>query len=145
RAGRRYGSSGVVEFRAVAAHSAVAERQRPVIDHELVGDELLAGLLVAGDDARDGLLAQDAITDSDIHALTDAQPLAPTRMVDIDRNRAHRDELAGLPCPRKVALRIAAEPTGEDPLQGVTLRHRAARVEIQDPRPRRTGLIIAVA
>src|SRR3954451_15396063 len=142
---RRHASAGVVEPRAVAAHAAVAERQRAVIDHKLVGTELLAGLLVAGDDARDHLLARDVVADAHVDALANAEPLAPTRMVDVDRDRPHRYQLAGLPRPRKMAFRSAAEPTGEDGLQHVTLRHRSARVEIQDPCPRRPGLIVAVS
>src|SRR4029079_18542015 len=51
---------------------------------------------------------------------------------------------AGLPRPREVALRVAAEPAGEDGLERVALLHRTARVQIQDPRPRRPRLIVAV-
>ena len=44
---------------------------------------------MAGDYARDRLLARKTVTDTDTDTLTDAQPLAPTRVVDVDRDGAH--------------------------------------------------------
>src|SRR4051794_11831496 len=75
-AGRSPALPRVVERRPVPAHSAEAEGQRAVVDDELVGDELLAGVVVAGDHAGDGLAAGVAVADPDADVVADAQPLA---------------------------------------------------------------------
>src|SRR4051812_5404850 len=65
--------AGVVEGSAVAAHARVAERQRVVLDEELVGDQLLAGPIVTGDDTAHRLVALIAATDPERDLLADAQ------------------------------------------------------------------------
>src|SRR3954454_7064112 len=137
--------SGVVEARAVAADAAVGEIERAVVDTELVGDQLLAGPLVAGDHARNGLATRVPVADADADAVADPQPLAATGVVDVDLDRPHRDQLARLPHPRKVLLRVAAEPAGEDAFERGALLLGRARVEVQHPRPRRPRLAVAVA
>src|SRR4051812_33592726 len=135
----------VVERRAVPAHSTEVEGQRAVLDDELVGDELLAGAVVAGDHAGDGLGAGVAVADPDADVVADAQPLAPARVVDLDLDGPHREELARLPRPREVLLGVAAEAAGVDRLERLALLARRALVEVERPRPRRAGLVVAVA
>src|SRR4051812_31501153 len=137
--------AGVVERRAEAAHAAVAERQRPVLDHELVRDQLLARHLAAGDDAGDRLGPVVAVADADADAVADAQPLAPPRVLDLELDRPHGDELARLPRPREVLQRVAAAPARVDLLDGAPLLVRRAAVHVEDPRPGRPLLVVAVA
>ena len=135
----------VVERRAVAARAAEPEGQRPILDHELVGDELLADAIMAGDHARDRLRAGVAIADPDADVVADPQELAPPRVVDLDLHGAYGHELALLPRPREVGGGGATELAGEDRLERVALPARRAGVEVQHPGPRRARLIVAVA
>ena len=72
---------------------------------------------MAGNHAGDDLAAVVAIADPDADAVANPQSLAPSGVVDLDRDRSHRDELALLPGPREMALRVSAETTGEDALE----------------------------
>src|SRR5207253_2336648 len=92
-----------------------------------------------------GLRAAVAIANPHADLVTDPQPLAPPRVVDLDLNRPDSDQLARLPGPGKVILRVSAETAGEDPLQGLALIRARARVEVEDPGPWRPLLVIAVA
>lgn len=65
-------SAGIVERRTVAANPAVRERERHVVDEQLVRDELFPGRLVSGDDARHRLVAVVAVADADADTVADA-------------------------------------------------------------------------
>src|SRR3954451_24186453 len=135
----------VVERRAVAADAAVRELERPVLDDQLVGHELLAVALVAGDDARDRALLVEAIADPDADPVADAQPLPPPRVLDLELDRPDAHEVARLPGPREVLQRVPAAPPRPDLLEREPLLVGGAAVEVQDPRPRRALLVVAVA
>ena len=51
-----------------------------------------------------------AVADTDADEVTDPQPLAPARVVDLDLDRPYGDELAWVRHPRKLGYRVAAEP-----------------------------------
>src|SRR5215208_123685 len=135
----------VVEVRGVAADTAIAEPERTVIDEELVGDELLASAIVTRDHAGDGLGAVVAVADPDADAIADAQELPPPGVLDLDLDRADRDQLTLLPGPREVVLGIAPQVSGEDGLEGLALQIAGRRIEIENPGPRRALLVVAVA
>src|SRR4051794_8503969 len=77
-------SARVVKRRAVAADAAVAERERTVLDDELVCDELLTLARMPRDHARDRLRAVIAGADAHADAVADPQSLATARVVDLD-------------------------------------------------------------
>jgi hypothetical protein len=70
-----------------------------------------------GDHARDRLAALVASADPDADVVAYPESLATPRVVDLDRDRSYRDELARLPRPREVTLGVPAETTGEDALE----------------------------
>ena len=86
-----------------------------------------------------------ASADAHADAVADPQSLAAARVVDLDLDRAHGDELAGLPRPREVAQRVSAETPGEDGFERGALLAGGARVDIERPRPRRARLVVVVA
>src|SRR3954471_7003616 len=137
--------TGVIEPRAVPAHPAVVEVQRAVLHEQLIRHELFAGLLVAGDHARDGLAADVTIADANADAVAYPEALAMAGVLDVDLDRSYRDELARLPRPREMPKGVAAQPAGEDALKRGALLVGCRGVEIQRPRPRRAGLVVAVA
>src|SRR5205085_6270429 len=93
---------------------------------------------------RDGLIAGVSIPDADADPVTYSQPLATPGVVDVDINRACREELTGLPGPGEMTLCIATQAPGEDLFEQSTLLHRGPRIHIQNPRPWRARLVVAV-
>ena len=69
----------------------------------------------------------------------------PARVLDLEGDGPHRDELARLPGPWEVRLGVAAQTAGEDLLERRPLLVRCVGVEVEDPRPRRARLVVAVA
>src|SRR5438067_9611117 len=106
---------------------------------------MLACSLVSRDYAGDGFIAVVAAADWDTDAVSYPQALAPAGVIDRDLHRSHRNKLACLPCPRKMALGVAPEPTSEDSLKRGALLLRSAHIEVQHPRPRRAWLVVVVA
>ena len=121
------------------------EVQRAVLHAQLVRHELLAGLLVAGDHARDSLRTGVTIADANAGAVAYPEALAVPGVLDVDLDRSYRNELARLPGPREMPKGVAAQPAGEDTLERGALLLGGRGVEIQRPRPRRAGLVVAVA
>src|SRR5205807_4357823 len=117
-------------------HTAIVECERAVFDDELIRDEFLACSLVPRDQAGDGLAAVVAITDPDADVIANPESLATPSVVEFDLDRAHGDEFACLPCPRKMALSVPAETAGEDSLECGALLARCTSVHVQNPRPR---------
>src|SRR5439155_18126801 len=101
RPARRYlsglATAAVVEDRGVAAVPPVLEPEGRVVDLEVLGDELLALLLVPRDDARDGRGIVDRAADAGAQGVPDAEPLPPRRVVDLDLRRPHGEHDARLP------------------------------------------------
>src|SRR5205085_1573420 len=114
-------------------------------DDEFVRDEFLARSLVPGNHTCDGFVALIATADSDTNVVSNPQALATARVIDRHLHRSHRNKLACLPCPRKMALGIAPEPTTEDSFKRGTLLLRSARMQVQNPCPRRARLVVVVA
>src|SRR4051812_10314167 len=131
-------SARVGEGRCVAAGPAEVEVQRLVVHAQLVGDELFAVPVVAGDDAGHALRPVVPAADAHAEVTADAQPLTAPRVVDVDGDRSHRDELARLPGPREVRDGITAVLPGEDGLERGALLVGRALVQVEDPGPRRS-------
>src|SRR5579871_689791 len=133
---RPWSSARVRERRLVAADAAVLEGEAFVVDPQLVGDELVAGAVVPGDDTADGGVSGIAVADPHRDVVSDAQPLPPARVVELDSDLADAEEPALLPRPREVGERVAAESAGEDRLERRGLLVAGSFVEIEDPAPR---------
>src|SRR4029077_7803810 len=84
-------STRVVEGRRVAAVAGELEAQRAVVDVQLLGDELLAALLVPRDHARHALAARGRVADAHAHVVADAQPLAPRLVGQLDLGGPHAE------------------------------------------------------
>jgi hypothetical protein len=75
------------------------------------------------------------VADPNADVVADPEPLTAPRVVDLDLHRAYGEELAGLPRPWEMRLRVAAEPAGEDRLERVALLVGRAGGEVEDPAP----------
>jgi len=93
------------------------EAERIVLDDELVRDELLAASIVARNHAGDGLGAGIVVADLNADVIPDAQSLAAPRVIDIDVDGPHREQLARLPHPGKVLLSVSTHPARPDSLK----------------------------
>ena len=98
-----------------------------------------------GDHARHrlvaGVRARDAHADDVFHA----KPALVRRVVDLDLRRFPGDEVARLPGPGEVLELVAGQVAGPDLFQHLVLLGRAAVIHVQDPRPGRPLLVVAVA
>jgi hypothetical protein len=90
-------ASYIIKGRAVPARAAERELEPAVLDHECVGDELLARSLMPGNHARERLAALVPVSDSNADAIAYPQSLAAPRVIDRDLDRSYRHKLAGLP------------------------------------------------
>ena len=106
---------------------------------------LSAGLMVAGDHAGHRLLVGHRLPDSDRDLAAGAEPAAPGRVVDLDRHRAHAQQVALLPRPRELLQGRSPEASGEDLLEGIALALVGALVEVEVEVPRRARLVVVVA
>ena len=70
---------------------------------------------------------------------------AAARVVELDRDRSHVEQVAGLPRPREVRERIAPEPAGVDRLERRLLLLPRPLVQVEDPHPGRARLVVVVA
>ena len=130
----------------------VAKAQFPASSHangpsrtvELLGVELRADPLVAGDPARDGLVGLDRRRRAQLDGFGDRQPVAVPVRLELDPARAHLDELALLPDPRQQAHMRPAEPAEEQILERLPLPLVAALVDVEEDRPRRARLVVVV-
>src|SRR6266508_2761669 len=138
-------SRAVLEARGVAAVAAELEAQGAVVHHQLLGDDLLAGLVVARDHARHRGDVGHRARDPDADLTSHAEPLAPGRVVDLDLRGAHGDEVARLPGPREVLHLPALGSAGPDLLERPPLLVVAAFVDVEQERPGRALLVVAVA
>src|SRR6266540_5334665 len=138
-------SRAVLEARGVAAVAAELEAQGAVVHHQLLGDDLLAGLVVARDHARHRGVVGHRARDPDADLTSHAEPLAPGRVVDLDLRGAHGDEVARLPGPREVLHLPALGSAGPDLLERPPLLVVAAFVDVEQERPGRALLVVAVA
>jgi hypothetical protein len=66
-------------------------------------------------------------------------------VIDLDLRRLDVDEVACLPGPGKVLELLAGDPAAPDLLDGELLVRTRPLVDVEDPRPRRTVLVVAVA
>src|SRR5205807_8231715 len=107
----------VLEVRGVGAGAPVLEPERAVVDLQVLGDQLLALLLVARGDAGHGCLVLGRTGDPDAERVADAEPLPTRGVVDLDLRRPDGDEVARLPGPGKVLDLRPLDPAEEDPLQ----------------------------
>src|SRR5438093_1545183 len=80
---------------------ALEPERRLLGDPKLLGDQLLALPVVAGNDARDGRVLGNRPRDADRDDVLDAEPLPSRGVVYLDPGRADGDEVARLPGPRK--------------------------------------------
>src|SRR6266540_1605529 len=120
------------------------ELQRLGVDVDHVAVELVAGAVVAGDDAGNGLLVVDLAADADVNVLAGAEPAASWPVVDLDRRWANAEEAARLEDPRELLVRRPAEAAEEDRLQGRALALVAAFVDVEPVVPGRAGLVVGV-
>ena len=111
----------------------------------MLGDELLACLLVPRDDAGDGRRIVDRAADADAERVAHAEPLPPRRVVDLDSRRPDGEDDALLPRPREVVDLRPSDLPEEDPLERGQLLAIASLVEVEDDAPGRAGLVVAVA
>src|SRR6185436_16955333 len=139
-ANARSGSGrGVLERRFVPTAAGESELVVIVVDVDAVGDDLAAGAVVAGDDARDRALRVVRRGDPHGHAGAGPEPSLAGRVVDLDPAGDDREQVARLERPGELAERRAAEPAREDVLEHGPLRLVGAVVEVEHPRPRRPG------
>src|SRR5579864_1684674 len=116
------GAARVVEGGLVAAPAGIAEVEVLVVDVELLGEDLPAGALVAGDDAGHGAFGVDRPGDADADQRADPEPAAARGVVDLDPAGHDGQQGARLERPRKLAERRAAQATREDVLERLALR-----------------------
>src|SRR5262249_57249873 len=116
-----------------------------VLDPQLIRHQLLPAAVMPRNDAGNGLRALVSIADAQADVVANPEPLSATAVIDLDLNRADREQLAGLPRPREVRLGVAAQSPAENPLERLPLFLGRSRVEIEDPAPGRALLVVAVA
>src|SRR5439155_3559700 len=112
---------------------------------QLLGDHLLARLMVARDHARHRLAARVGAGDPHADRVADPEPPAARRVVDLDLRRTDSDEVARLPRPGEMLELLALEPAGPDLLERSVLLFATALVEVERPRPRRPFLAVVIA
>jgi hypothetical protein len=100
---------------------------------------------MARDDAGDRLVAFVRALDVDRDHVAHPEPLATRRVVELDQRRLHVEQVARLPRPREVLDLLAGDSPGPDLLERLMLVGRSALVEVEDPAPRRSVLVVAVA
>src|SRR5262249_33625689 len=76
---------------------------------------------------------------------TDAEPLAPRRMVDLDHRRCDADDVPFLPDPGCMLVDVAAPRAEEDPLERGVLPVVRAVVDVEEHAPGRARLVVRVA
>jgi len=102
----------------------------------VLGNELLAGLLVPRDDAGDGCRIVERAADADAERVADAEPLPLRGVVDLDSRRPDGEDDALLPRPREVVDLRPSDLPEEDPLERGQLLAIASLVEVEDDAPR---------
>ena len=135
----------VVEVGCEGADAAVREAEGRVLDPELLGNDLLAGSVVAGDPARHRLVPGIGARDADADCILDAEPAAARRVVDLDLRRLDAEQVARLPRPGEVVDLASGDASGPDFFERPVLFGRPSVVQVEDPAPGRAFLVVAVA
>src|SRR6266508_3871359 len=119
-------SCGVVEVARVGAVAGQLPCEWVVVDHELVGVQLVAGPVVAGYAAGNRQLRLDAAGSPYRDGVADPHLSA----VDLDRTRADGDHATLLADPRQLG-----DPFEENELECPALRAVPPGVDVTDDRP----------
>src|SRR3990170_2592064 len=135
---------GVFEIACKRAVSGELPGEGVIVHDELVRVQLSADPLVSGDHAGDGLLALDGPRRSKPDGVADAKPIAVSLGCELDRTRAHVEQVPRLPDPRKDVHVRTARTTEEDVRERLLLLRAAPIVDVEDDAPRRAGLVVVV-
>ena len=99
---------------------------------------------MAGDDAGNGLRIGHRLADADGDLAPGAKPAPAGRVVHLDRDVAHAQQVARLPDPGELKLGGAAEAPQENALERLALPLICALVDVEHEAPGRALLVVVV-